>query len=143
MLSVGRAVGLDVGALLLAVRVQIYDRLLVASPDVVRIQPCPCGGSVIGVLQFSIDRAGRSCQTSMNSSDRGDAGSFDSGDAPNSIGASADIAGLKSRSGASQLAHELSLRLRPFGLIADGGRYRGAVQLDPRSDQSAGPTRNS
>jgi hypothetical protein len=35
----------------------------------------------------------------------------------------------------------LSLRLRLLSLVADLGCYRGAIKLDPGSDQSAGPRR--
>ncbi len=139
VLRVGCAVGLDIGALLPALRVQIDDRLLVARPDVVGVQLGECGGSLVGILPFSVYRAGRSGKSSVDSFDRGDAVSFDSGDASNPIGESVQFAGIIGSPGARQLAYELSLCLRPLSLIVDGGRYSGAIQLYSRSDQSASP----
>src|SRR5262245_57141151 len=88
VLSVGCAVGFDVGALLLALRVLFANGLLVASPDVVRIQLGKGGGRVIGVLPFSVYRACRSGEPSVDYFDRGYAVSFDSGNPSNPIGES-------------------------------------------------------
>src|SRR5262245_18173102 len=123
VLRVGSAVGFDVGALPPAVRVQIDNRLLVARPDVVRIQLGKGGGSVIGILPFSVYRAGRSGETSVDSFDRGYAVSFDSGNPSDPIGESVYSAGFICGPSARNFAQELSLRLRPLGLIADGSRY--------------------
>src|SRR5262245_31903256 len=142
VLSVGSAVGLDVGALLPAVRVQIDDRLVVACPDVVRIQLGKGGGSVIGILALSVYCAGRSGETSVDRFDRRCEVSLDSCDAPNPIGESVYFAGIKGSPGTRHLALVLSLRLRPLSLIANRSRYCGAVQFDPSSDKSAGPTRH-
>src|SRR5262249_16017679 len=123
VLCVSRSVGFDVGALLLALRVQIDNRLLAARPDVVRIQLGKGGGSVIGILSFSVYRACRSGETSVDSFDRGYAVSFDSGNPSNPIGGSVYSAGFICGPSARNFAQELSLRLRPLGLIADGGSY--------------------
>src|SRR5262245_5338905 len=142
VLRVGCAVGLDVGALLPAVGVQIDDRLVVACPDVVRIQLGKGGGSVIGILPLSVYRAGRSGETSVDRFDRRCEVALDSCDAPNPIGESVYFAGIKGSPGTRHLALVLSLRLRPLSLIANRSRYCGAVKFDPTSDKSAGPTRN-
>src|SRR5262249_28081086 len=117
-----------------------HNGLLIARPDVVRIQLRRGGGSVIGILPFSIYRAVRSGKPSVDSRHRGDAGSFDSSDASNPVRATADGATFKSSSSARHLAHELPLPLRSPVRIANGGCSRGAVQRDPRSEQSAGST---